>query len=79
MNRLKHVFPYWAALSLSFRRISINDIIAWGPQVSISKTNRIVCWIVRNLIIREKSVMIAIYKAFHIAMCLRVLRDKFHK
>jgi len=33
--------PYWAALSLSFRQISIMlmNIIAWGPQVTVPAWN----------------------------------------
>ena len=33
-SAIKQIYIYWAALSLSFRRIFMN-IIAWGPQVNL--------------------------------------------
>ena len=44
-------------------------------KASISKANKMICWIVRNLIIREKSVMISIYKALirpHLEYCVQL-------
>ena len=49
----------------------------WNEQIKacISKANRMICWIVRNLVIREKVVMIAIYKALirpHLEYCVQL-------
>ena len=51
--------------------------LLWNEQIKacISKANRMICWIVRNLVIREKVVMIAIYKALirpHLEYCVQL-------
>ena len=51
--------------------------LLWNEQIkaSIAKANKMICWIVRNLIIREKSVMLAIYKALirpHLEYCVQL-------
>ena len=56
--------------------ITCNSLL-WNEQIkaSISKANKMICWIVRNLIIREKSVMLAIYKALirpHLEYCVQL-------
>jgi hypothetical protein len=51
--------------------------LLWNEQIktSISKANQMICWITRNLIIRDKTVMIAIYKALirpHLEYCVQL-------
>ena len=54
-----------------------HNSLLWNEQIKacISKANRMICWIVRNLVLREKSVMIAIYKALirpHLEYCVQL-------
>ena len=44
--------------------VMTNDFLNWDEQIKkcISKANKMIAWITRNLIIREKKVMINIYK-----------------
>lgn len=56
--------------------ITQNSLL-WNEQIksSIAKANRMICWVVRNLITREKSVMLAIYKALirpHLEYCVQL-------
>ena len=51
--------------------------LLWNEQIkaSIAKANKNICWIARNLITREKKVMIAIYKALirpHLEYCVQL-------
>ena len=51
--------------------------LKWDEQIkaSISKANQMICWIVRNLIIRDKTVMLAIYKSLirpHLEYCVQL-------
>ncbi len=51
--------------------------LLWNEQIktSIAKANKNICWIVRNVITREKNVMIAIYKALirpHLEYCVQL-------
>ena len=41
-----------------------SDTLLWTDQITscISRANRLICWITRNLINREKSVMLPVYK-----------------
>lgn len=45
--------------------IVISDTLLWTDQINkcISKANQMICWIVRNFTLREKCVMLRIYKA----------------
>ena len=54
-----------------------HNSLLWNEQIkaSISKANQMICWITRNLIIREKTVMLAIYKALirpHLEYCVQL-------
>ena len=49
----------------------------WDKQIkaSISKANKMICWVVRNLITRDRTVMLAIYKALirpHLEYCVQL-------
>ena len=49
----------------------------WDKQIkaSISKANKMICWVVRNLIARDRTVMLAIYKALirpHLEYCVQL-------
>ncbi|KAL5266962.1 hypothetical protein ACHWQZ_G004116 [Mnemiopsis leidyi] len=51
--------------------------LLWNEQIktSVSKANQMICWVVRNLINREKNVMLAIYKALirpHLEYCVQL-------
>ncbi|KAL5258599.1 hypothetical protein ACHWQZ_G009170 [Mnemiopsis leidyi] len=51
--------------------------LLWNEQIktSVSKANKMICWVVRNLINREKNVMLAIYKALirpHLEYCVQL-------
>ena len=53
------------------------DSLLWNEQIkaSIISNNKMICWIIKNLIIREKSVMISIYKALirpHLEYCFQL-------
>ena len=45
--------------------IVISDTLLWNAQINkcITKANQMICWIVRNFTLREKCVMLRIYKA----------------
>ena len=54
-----------------------SDSLLWNEQIesSVSKANQMICWIVRNLILREKSVMLSVYKALvrpHLEYCVQL-------
>jgi hypothetical protein len=54
-----------------------NRSCLWNDHIkaSISKANKMICWIVRNLIIREKVVMLNVYKSLirpHLEYCVQL-------
>ena len=54
-----------------------SDSLLWNEQIksSVSKANQMICWIVRNLTLREKSVMLPVYKALvrpHLEYCVQL-------
>ena len=54
-----------------------SDSPLWNDQMkaSIRKANQMICWIVRNLILREKSVMVQVYKTLirpHLEYCVQL-------
>ena len=54
-----------------------SDSLLWNEQIksNVSKANQMICWIVRNLILREKSVMLSVYKALvrpHLEYCVQL-------
>ena len=57
--------------------VTTHRSLLWNDHIkaSISKANRMICWIVRSLIIREKSVMLNIYKSLirpHLEYCVQL-------
>ena len=51
--------------------------LKWNEHIktSISKANRMICWVVRNLIVRDRSVMLSIYKCLirpHLEYCVQM-------
>ena len=51
--------------------------LLWSENIksSISKANRMICWIVRNMITRERNVMLTIYKSLirpHLEYCVQL-------
>ena len=56
--------------------ITSNSLL-WIEQIkaSIRKANKMICWIARNLVLRDRNVMIAIYKALirpHLEYCVQL-------
>ena len=54
-----------------------HNSLLWNEQIkaSICKANKMICWITRNLIIREQRVMISIYKTLirpHLEYCVQL-------
>jgi hypothetical protein len=54
-----------------------NKSLLWNENIksSISKANRMICWIVRNMIARERHIMLAIYKSLirpHLEYCVEI-------
>ena len=54
-----------------------HNSLLWNEQIRecVSKANRMICWIVRNLVLRDRSVMLAIYKALirpHLEYCVQL-------
>ena len=54
-----------------------HNSLLWNEQIRecVSKANRMICWIVRNIVLRDRSVMLAIYKALirpHLEYCVQL-------
>ena len=54
-----------------------SDTLLWNVQIksSIAKANKMICWIVRNLVLREKNVMLSVYKMLirpHLEYCVQL-------
>ena len=54
-----------------------SDSLLWNSQIKscIAKANQMICWIIRNLVLREKNVMLRVYKALirpHIEYCVQL-------
>ena len=57
--------------------ILISDTLLWTDQInaSISKANKLICWITRNVISRDRNVMLPVYKALirpHLELCVQL-------
>ena len=57
--------------------VTTHSSLLWNEQIKscINKANRMICWIVRNLVLREKTVMLSIYKALirpHLEYCVQL-------
>ena len=54
-----------------------SDTLLWTDQITscVSKTNQLICWITRNIINRDKNVMIPVYKTLirpHLEYCVQL-------
>ena len=54
-----------------------SNSLLWNEQIraSICKANKMICWIARNLVLRDKSTMINVYKALirpHLEYCVQL-------
>ena len=54
-----------------------HNSLLWNEQIkaSICKANKMICWITRNLIIRDQKVMVSIYKTLirpHLEYCVQL-------
>jgi hypothetical protein len=57
--------------------VTTHSSLLWNEQMKhcINKANRMICWIVRNVVLREKTVMLSIYKALvrpHLEYCVQL-------
>ena len=54
-----------------------HNSLLWNEQIKacIAKANKMICWIIRNLVLRDKDVMLTIYKALirpHLEYCVQL-------